>query len=250
MKTKLILCLAFLLSGVLIGCSPQKPIEPAKDKNYLPKEAEGKSLPKKIKGKWTETPITLYRANGSKENLSAKKAIYEVQTSTNHVYETAVVAFVDSQTGTPWIGMVDGGGDGEILDFFIETDSGIVGVTKFAPSCLLWRETLIAKTTPGQTVDAVIDRFEREIDGWWLVGWGMADSPDESRERTEIQSRFQDWFFSPGVGSSQPATLTPVSIEMSRGTLRLEFKSPALGTTGTVWINPNTRKVVKASERK
>jgi hypothetical protein len=254
MKPKLIFCLALVLSGGLFGCSKTKPtgqttdtVAVDADAWVLPKQVQGEIWNKTLLTNWTDTKITLYRANGDVVQLNAKKAIYRIWTTNNWAnnhssLDMPVVAFIDPLNGKIWLGSADTDKDFKISDFYVENDSGIFGVRSILfAGTFNWHKSLIAKANPNEDVNAVINRFERSINGWWLL---------ERWEQTSFSSYFREWFFYPHVTVSFIGATAIDHNEVASGKLRLDFTSPAYKTKGSVWLDLKTWKVLKAVEYK
>jgi len=247
MKPKLILCLALVLSGGWFGCAKAEQTVDIVDADVraLPKQVEGEIWNKTLLTNWTDTKITLYRATGEVVQLNAKKAIYRIWTTNNWAgnhssQNVCVVAFVDPKNGKVWLGSVDTDKDFKISDLYVENDSGIFGVRSILfAGTFYWHESLIARANPSKDVDAVIDRFEKNINVWWLL---------ERWEPISFSSYFRIWFFYPHVTVSFIGATAIDHVEVTSGKLRLDFTSPAYKTKGSVWLDLKTWKFLKAVE--
>jgi hypothetical protein len=63
-----------------------------------------------------------------------------------------------------------------------------------------------------------------------------------------FRSYFRDWFFYQEVGASMSGSTLIQNVEVHGGRMRLDFTSEALHIPGSVWIDLNTWKLVKAVE--
>jgi hypothetical protein len=197
----------------------------------------------------------LYRATGEVLPLDAKSAIYTVWSTVNptnqhKVFDIPVTAFTDPATRKVWIGWVNSG-DVETNEYenddhtvstnyltytnlYFETDSEIFkGDNVMNDGTFNWDESMIKQAQPGEGLDAVIDRFEKNVGG----AWPFSHTHGESR----FSDYFQDDFFSSGNLGSQS---TPIQrIEVSNGKLRLDFNSQQYKTTASVWLDLKTFQV-------
>jgi hypothetical protein len=247
MNPKLLLGLALVLGGGLVGCSRQIAEAVDADARPLPKAVQGEIWNKTILTNWTDTKVTSYRASGEVAQLNAKKAIYQIWTTNNWAgnhssQNVGVVAFVDPQNGMAWLGYANLDKGFKVLDFYVEDESGIFsGRNYLFAGEWRWNSSLIAKAGPGEGVGAIINRFEKNINGWWLL---------DIEKGIMLSPCFRDWFFYPHVGVSYLGA-TPVDhVEVADGKLRLDFTSPAYQTKGNVWLDLKTRKMLKAVEYK
>jgi hypothetical protein len=249
MKPKIILSLALVLSGGLFGCDKNAQIPDAVDADVrpLPKAVQGEIWNKTIKANWTDTKITLYRAMGEAVQLNAKKAIYHVWTTNNWAgnhssADVGVVAFVDPQNGKVWLGNANTDKNFNVLDFYVENDSDIFSVSRtLFGGTFSWHKSLIAKANPSEDTSAMISRFAKGVNSWWIL---------EEPETTRLTSYFHEWFFYPHMYDSISAIITTEHIQVTDGQLRMDFTSPAYETKGSVWLDTKTWKVLKAVEYK
>jgi hypothetical protein len=211
----------------------------------LPKAVQGEVWNKTLLTNWTDTKITLFRATGDVVQLNGKKAMYRVWTTNNWAgnhssLDTGVVAFVDPKNDKVWLGRADTDKDFNISDFYFEDSSGFFcGRYYLFAGTFYWHKSLIAKANPGEDVDALIGRFEKNINGWWL---------QEQFERTPLSPHFREWYFYPHAGVSYIGA-TPIDhVEVADGKLRLDFTSPAYKTKGSAWLDLQTRKVLRTVE--
>jgi hypothetical protein len=249
MKPKLILCLALVLSGGLFGCSRTDRLHVAISRTT----AEGTWL-KALKTPWADTKVVLYRATGGVVQLDAKKAVYSVWSTKNptnqsKAFDFPMTAFVDPATGKVWIGEVnasqvetnEGIGILTYSNLYVETESEIIRADNVMTDGVFdWAESLIKQVQPGEGLDAVIKHFETNTNGSMPFCQAFWES--------NISGYFQNGFFS--KNGWMDIDMEIQHIETSAGKLRLHFKSPAYGTTGSVWLDLKTGKVLKAVEDK
>jgi hypothetical protein len=239
MKPKIILSLVLVLAGALSGCSKTTPTSDTLDADVrpLPKAAQGETWHKTLKTNWAATKITLYRATGEVVQLSAKKAIYQVWTTSNWAgnyssEDRGVVAFVDSQNGRVWLGNANTDKNFKVLDVYVENDSGIVSVSGIlVAGTVNWHKSLIVKASPGEDVVELISRLEKGINGWWVLEQGQG---------TSLRHCFREWFFYPRAYDSVMAVTSPEHIELADGKLRMDFTSPTYQSKGSVWPDTKT----------
>jgi hypothetical protein len=267
MKPRLILYLALIVSGsvwIAIVTNARFPgwLFELKQQHNQPAvfrtNAEGRWT-KKLKTPWKDTKVALYRPTGEVVELDAKKAVYTVwpiktPPTQGKGFDFPVVAFIDPATQNIEIGWL-GSGNVETNEFngesgvhafyltdtnlFIETGSEIFnGDTEINDGTFSWTEGLIKKAQPGEGLDAVIDRLDKDDSGsfpFYPASW-----------TTSFGDYFQEDFFSSGNLGSQ--TIPIQRIEVGNGKLRLDFASLKYGITGSVWLDLKTLQVRRAVE--
>ncbi len=249
MKPKLVLWLAFVLSGGLCGC----PIAPSQAQAATRTTAEG-TWAKTLKTPWTDTKVVLYRADGQVVQLDAKEAVYTVWSTKNpenqhKPFDFPMAAFIDPATRNVWIGGVNTGqvetnegiGNLTYTNLFVETHSQIVRADNVMYDGIIdWDESLIKEAQPGEGLERVIDQFDKATGGslpFYQAQWEI-----------NVSSYFRDGFFS--IKGWMHCSIEMQHIEISNGKLRLDFTSPAYKTKGSVWLDLNKGKVLKAIEYK
>jgi hypothetical protein len=240
MKPKFLLCLALLLSGGLFLC-------------LSPLQAQTNDMPDSSryvttkKSDWSDIKVTLYRSTGEKVQLDAKAGLFDIKMGSRVVLPDALlVAFVDVQNSKVWIGLADGG-QTKVKDFYVETDLGIVGVMGgIFVGTIIWQDNSIMQATPAIKLNDLIEQFDRQIN----MQSAAARAASELRMKTRMNFRpyFRDWFFYQEVGASMSGSTLIQNVEVHGGRMRLDFTSEALHIPGSVWIDLNTWKLVKAVE--
>ncbi len=236
MKAKLILGFALVLSGVFFIFSQSV------------KAGEVANATATMQANWADIEVTVYRTTGESVKLPAKSSICRIRTTTNYWGNYLVVAFVDPQNSRSWLGFASGDKKHGSEGFYVEAEKEIVGFGKdlFAGT-LSWRENLIPNTVPGKGVSGLIQQFNE-----------LNSAPDSIHERwgasimsgIDLSPHFRDCFFYPHKWSTNLGTTAIDHVEGADGKLRLDFTSPAYQTKGSVWLDLNTRKVLKAVEYK
>jgi hypothetical protein len=168
-----------------------------------------------------------------------KKASYRTQVNLlkDWCINVSVTAFVSDQGGI-WAGPEQ--------EFYVETQSGIVGGT-LRHGILLWCESLVSKRANERCdINSVVARFEKEVDGPSLA---TAYNGGENRTAETLLKRLTDLrefltykFFRDAVnagGVFQSSLITGDD-------LQLNLKSNDGLSTASLWLNLKTRKVVKS----
>lgn len=197
---------------------------------------------KQVCGKKSHRDVFLVRYRGL-ENLDAKTP-----------FAVPVTAFVTA-TEQPWVGPEQ--------DFYIETESGILGGTKWNGSSILWCESLVAKRKHQRNdLAAVLRRFR-----WEVSASRLADACDpegdqryptfgETRpplmpqyrvklleRRFTILSSLSKNFFGYLMGGYD----LQVS-KMTGATITLDLRDKSGHVSATIWIDIKSREVVTAEE--
>jgi hypothetical protein len=254
MKTKLLLCLALVLSGGLFVCCN---IAIANETNTA-----RSYITATVKTNWTDAKVTVYRTMGGAVQLDAKREVATVSCGP-YTNDVDVVAFIDPKTGNAWVGS----SFGFATMFYLETESGITrGTVLFGAMALgavrpderdiingsgafgqvNWSRSLVPNVKRGENLDAAIMQLNKTND---LKSIATGMSPDKVTiiENTvqRIENGLNPWFFvSERLGSQFVAT-TIEAVDASDGKLRLDLKNPTGSHKASVWIDLKTWKVVK-----
>jgi len=261
MKSKIILGLALVLGGGLLGCSR---IAHADETNNPPSTNAAQSyVTATLKASWTNTSVTLHRTTRGPLVLGAKREVVTFREG-QYTNDIDVLAFVDPQTGNAWAGS---SGGIPPPSFYLETESGILRGTVWFGTVALgavrpdehdvisgimpfgqvnWDCSLIPSVKHGDNVDAVIEQLDKD-NNLQSIATGMR------REKvTIIQNSLQRvnnglnaWFFVDERPGSQSAATMAGVVDVSDGKLLLNLTSPTDAHTAGVWIDLNTWKVVK-----
>jgi hypothetical protein len=185
-----------------------------------------------LKSSWIPGTIALRSMTGTVSNVAVMENAYTFRVSSGRTFDIPVVVFVDETTRNAWAGRK--------ADFYIETGSGIVGVTLSSSNVLRWDSSLISKSKAGETLEQLVNRFETEFDHLQLAQPSMGGTELEYAVATAVGP----WFFAKSIGSFVHAPATIKNITVSDGQLQLDLDS-ATGnfSTVTVWVDMETRQV-------
>lgn len=209
---------------------------------------------KKLKVPWANTKVVLHRASGETVQLDAQKAVYSTWSIKDparkgKAFDRPVIAFMDPATRNVWIGGVD---TGEIntneyftrvayTNIFFENRSEILrGNNVLLDGSWACDESTIKTALPGEKLNGVIERFDRNTSGSWpFSGIHLVSN---------FRDDFRDDFFAPvhSLGNE----CTPIEhFGVANEKIRLDFESEKYGTTGSVWLDLKSLKAEKAVER-
>jgi len=179
--------------------------------------------------------------------VHAKKAVYDVEVREGVFTTIPVTAFVIPETGKIWMGPEQ--------EYYIETDSGIVGFHMRLGGTIFWCKSLAKE--PARTVKTQSEKndpskgFERTVSGFSLFDAQIGADREARRERkTNLNQIISHWFFSEGVASSQSGLARILRAELSGGLLKLDLANPTGEYKASVWIDVKSRKAIKADEDK
>lgn len=167
-----------------------------------------------------------------------KRGEYNSRIGSDAVAVFPVTAFV-ANGGQIWVGPEQG--------FYIETPSGVVGGKMFCGS-ILWCESLFPKRPNEKTdVDSIIARFEREVHGSTLQR--AANAADEDlkvclKRYTRLLLVLPE-LFDPHFNNQEK---TIQAVRVTGKTLQFDLKSHNGRCTATVWIDIESKKLLKAFE--
>jgi len=196
------------------------------------------------RGAWEQVTNTILSSSSRlPANWGGKKTTYQFTYGPNATSTMPVTVFVSPHLQKPWIGPEQ--------DFYVELDSGVVG-GRLDVGRVIWCASLVSKPTTGSTnVSEIIRYFESNVTLLALMEARDGGVDDEAlRSRiTDLRSIFSDWAFTNGTRSSQASeTSTIAAVEMDGGDLKLNLKNLPSKFEGVAWINPQTKKVTKATE--
>jgi HEAT repeat protein len=165
--------------------------------------------------------------------LLIKRASFRMRAMGAHPIQTTnvdFIAFKVPQSGKIWIGWD--------MDFYVETDSTIIGGMLPPWGGVYWHEDL-AEPTEGD-LDAAIQEFEQRVNASKIKG--------ESHQQTDIRNPAKPAFFSmPGTG--QEVMPKFLGVQVNGDTMELDLENPETGGIGNFWIDVKTRKVLKIIEK-
>jgi len=194
---------------------------------------------------WQQVTNTIFSAtNRLPVKIGARKCLYQDNAGTAS-FGMAVTAFISPGLQKIWVGPES--------DFYFESDSGVVGIRPERGG-VVWCDNLVPKAYAGGTnLATAISQFGSDVSiADWFDAWcgGFPDVETRyARHATDLRFVFSKSAFTNGQGSSQPSPDTGViAVEMDGGDLKLTLENPASKFAGVAWINPQTRKVTKATE--
>jgi hypothetical protein len=210
-------------------------------------QKRSKVMNKKLKDSWSEAKSRVFQQNETSQTvIGSKRATFNVESEKGVVTTIPVVAFA-TPSGKTWMGPAQ--------DFYIETDSGIIGFQMRVGGELFWCSSLAKNPapkakTPGATADPSSE-FEQDVSGSDLFDAHMGIDPDARLARiTDLRQNVSSWFFSDSPGSSQTGLAKIVGVEISGGQLKLDLTDQAGKYSVTVWLDIKTKRGLKATEIK
>lgn len=216
----------------------------------ITRQIEASPTKKLQKTTWEDTAIDVplarppsffgrFFASGPQKSarVAAKKSSYLVPYHVT-VAEIAVCVFVTDQ-GAIWLGPTQ--------DFYIETGIGVVGGRKLGHG-MLWTESMVNKRANEKSdVHSVITRFEKEVAGNSLVvaynGGPGAPSEVLLKRLTNLAGVFRD-IYAPSTDEGADIA----SVQAEGNTARLDLKGYSGESSGTVWIDIKSKRLLKAEE--
>lgn len=219
-------------------------------------QGESKSPPQwKIKSspQWAVKSQKVHRSgNRSPAQVTSKEAVYEFEIGGVRPYEMSfdVTAFVDSVSGHVWVGPKQ--------DFYIGTDSGIVGA-RLREGLMKWGENMAdVRLAKKATLEEAINRFHKEVTFMKLMDnpRGFARDLKNADDRKNYEDHLTDVRhvfkfagpFKHGLFDARDAEVKIVAVEVSGGEVRLDLENVTDKRTGSAWIDIKTKKVTKATE--
>ena len=258
MKPKLLLVLALVLSGGLVGCFN---IASVNETN-----ATQSYVTASVKTNWTNAKVALYRTTGGKVQLDAKSELVTVCDGP-YTNDWEVLAFVDPETGNAWVG--SGFDFGQM--FYLETESGIYCGNVYFPGAsalgmprrdihgvvvgsevsglIIWNRSFVASVKHGENVDAAIKQFNKKID------LKTVDRMPEERRFSlgnnlhPVENGLDPWLFQDEGRGSQFKATTIETVDVSNGKVRLDLKNPSGSHKASIWIDLKTWQLVKAIQQ-
>jgi len=204
-------------------------------------------IKKRKQPQWESKSQAVHRVgNRSPADVVSKEAIYEFEWGDPvHRASFAVSAFAASAGGQVWVGPKQ--------DFYIETDSCVVGGKLGRTGFFRWCESMV-ETKRGERqigLKEAISRFDREVNlkAFFIFNERFDDSKWLELHLTDSRNVLKDrFFFADRLRGQQEAEVKIVAVEISGGEVRLDLQNVTAKRTGSVWIDIKSRKVTKAVE--
>lgn len=216
----------------------------------LGKEAKASSMEVLGHSEWKDVTVAVHSTTEPKVfQVPARKSWFRCKLPYLGGASVPVTAFV-TKNGNAWIGP-----EGAGTNFYIETEKGVLRGYYDGSGRLLWCESLVTMPSDsGISIDKVIAQFERKPDGDALFNAGILCRQETEKIRYTFFAEALDWGHRLRI-ANQPAGLVLgagiVRAQVTGGMLRLELenKGHGLDYAASVWIDINSKKVVKAMEK-
>ena len=182
---------------------------------------------------WSDQTNGVWSLAGQPGTAQVKENAIRFGNSPNDSFEIPIAAVVADATGDEWVG--------KKTDLYLETRSGIVGISLPRSGVLIWDRGLMRSTHSTEGVDQLIKRFETQADYTQLL---KTYDPV-----TDLRSILSADFFTPmpeqaiAMGSARITSYT-----LADGKLQLTMASRIKAHTASLWIDLEKRAVVKAIE--
>ncbi|MDB6023901.1 MAG: domain containing protein [Verrucomicrobiales bacterium] len=159
--------------------------------------------------------------------LLMKRATFRMKAMGLHPIRPAdvdFVAFKAPASGKIWIGWE--------MDFYVETDSTIIGGMLNPWGSVQWHEDLAEPLQ--RDLDGAIEQFEQRVNESKIKG--------ESRQKTDLRNATTSGFFYM-QGTGQEVMPKFLEVQVSGEKMQLSLENPETGGTAIFWIDIKTRKV-------
>lgn len=196
---------------------------------------------------WESKSQTLYSVGRQTPvEVPARLAQYEfAAVKAGESIEASVVTFVDTETWHVWAGLE--------LDFYVDTDAGIVGAM-LQGGTVTWCESLIVATaTENIGLDEAVKRLQKKVDYAQLIY--VVNGPAGTARRKWGEEHVTDlrygvfkgdFFAADRSGRGQQRGEVNLSgIAVEEPSIRLDIVNTTAQRTGSVWIDIQSRKLVK-----
>lgn len=217
--------------------------DPGKDKKPLFMEVLGHS-------EWKGITIDLHSTmQPGVIHVPAKKSWFRCKILYLGGASVPVTAFV-TKKGNLWVGP-----EGAGINFYIETEKGVLRGFQQGLGEILWCESLVTMPRdPKISIDQLIAQFERHPDGDAIHDAGIICRRETEKIRYTFFSEALDWDHRLRLPNQSAGLLLGagiVGIQVIGNTLRLELenKNPELNYAVSVWVDINSKKVLKAVEK-
>lgn len=220
MKIKALIGLATICAIGLFGCR----LAPAPTATPKSPEAAQK-FEKSLQGNWVPATNTVFRSDGTTFQAKSRKSIWHVDVG-NHpaMYATrSVIAFFDPKTRKLFVGLES--------DLYIEANGRIFGGEIVPGGELRWHDSFVSELKTGG-LNAAIVEFAKTTDNLRLVydfeSFTKVGGPVDT-------SSWPQW-----------AIVHIDQVEVRGNELKLDVVIRSAHSKATVWIDLDTRKIVRA----
>jgi hypothetical protein len=162
--------------------------------------------------------------------MLAKKAVFKVPMALpggNPLFDVDWVAFKVPDSGKIWVGWD--------MDFYVETDSTIIGGMLLPGGNIHWHKDL-AEEPAGGDLDAAIEHLQKQINKGGVKG--------EYDQGTFTEETVSPTFFHI-PGTTQLVIPKFKGVGVNGGVMRLDLENPETGKSAGIWIDVKTRLVLK-----
>ncbi|WP_160164609.1 sister chromatid cohesion protein PDS5 [Pedosphaera parvula] len=159
-----------------------------------------------------------------------KRAVFQVPMNypEQRLVDIDIVAFKAPKSGEVWVGWD--------MDFYVETDSEILGAMLTPWGDVQWHTNLNSQPSEADLA-AAIDQFQKKVSHSKLKG--------ESEESTIFRDAVpHDFLWLLGTGQNVMPKFLDATV--NRGSIRLDLENPESGQKASIWIDAKTRKLLKA----
>jgi|GEM_PF-6130233 len=192
--------------------------------------ASGEFKATKTRKVWADHTNIVWMASGQSRAVMTKENAVRFATTPKDSFDIPIVAVADNVTGNVWVGKKS--------DLYVETGSGIVGISLPYSGVLIWDRGLMTSMRSKETVDDLVKRFETKADLTQLIK--IYDPV------TDLRPALDPTFFSTLPGSAADVKGARIkSYQIADGELELEMENPARVHTATLWIDLAQRTIVK-----
>ncbi|MCX6906836.1 MAG: tetratricopeptide repeat protein [Verrucomicrobia bacterium] len=222
--------------------------EPYYDKVFGPVVDRAKLTAwKERKGDWEKTTVELHSTKSAGiKRVAAKQCLYKYRFALGHPdfgdASVLITVFV-TDSDEIWAGPEQ--------DFYVETDSGIVGGT--VSKWLLWCDSLVGKRPPEKdTVDSLPGRFDKQVGGYDLSN-AIHGSVMDGGSYSDSIMRGRYTFFRDSLGRDfdekvvEPDGRAYRAVQVTGNTLRLDVRGRGGFYAGSVFVDIKSHKVLKCT---
>jgi hypothetical protein len=182
---------------------------------------------------WKQSNQLIYTTNGPTVSAPALSSSIK---SRNRPYDIDVMILTNPKTGSVWADLP--------MTFYIDTDSGMEGAQVSLGGALFWKHSHTKRIKERESLAALAARFESSLDSY-VKDFDPINSVEDSTDLGEHLKPF--YFVTRADGLGQLCELPPKTVSVQGSTLLLEFDN-TWNSRATIYIDVNTRKVVKAVE--